>query len=55
MRKITYSAPVIEITKWEKQDIITASGLSTSSTALDRSTIGTEKSVKTISYNDIIS
>ena len=29
MKKLAYTAPVVEITKWEKQDIITTSGLET--------------------------
>lgn len=52
MKKLAYTTPVVEVTKWESQDIITTSGLV--SVSVDTvSTIGDANVTASVSYDDL--
>lgn len=51
MRKIKYEAPSVIITKWEKDDIITTSGIKSAEVPLAITT--TDTGIYSISYDKI--
>lgn len=53
MKKITYSTPSVEITTWDKADVITTSGVTVNQTAVP--VVGDTNYTANISYNDILS
>lgn len=51
MKKITYISPVVEITTWDKADVITTSGVAMVTTVSDIESTGT--ATVSVSYNDL--
>ena len=51
MQKLTYTTPVVEVSKWEAQDIITTSGIVTDTTSV--STIGDSNTTASVAYGDL--
>lgn len=52
MKKLVYTVPVVEVTKWEAEDIITTSGL-VQVAPNTISTIGDDHVTATVDYNEL--